>query len=300
VKARDLADSDLQLTFWLRAPGGPSAVNANVRTGTDVVIDHTVPATDGWAYVSARGHAPKNVDEMWLTINNNDGAGVDLDDVVLELAPPSASPTAGVITAEGGDPLAQFHVNQIVNGSGEQAAEGVPTFAPTAVQRAGNSVVDALSRLLHEPRVATDSIGLVSSKLAEEFGMSWGTAGWHLPAPLLPLGVLIGLAVLVAVAVAGSVGAILRRRFPAGGFLLFATFCVALATLVRDLPPDAAEPLMGRYLYPGLVAQSAVLAAGLGYYWRWSVASLQQTARLSILGFHALFVATVFAPFVWK
>jgi hypothetical protein len=102
------------------------------------------------------------------------------------------------------------------------------------------------------------------------------------------------------VGVGGSVGAILRRRFPAGGLLLLAAFCVALATLVRDLPPDAAEPLFGRYLYPGLVAQSAVLAAGIGYYWRWGPATLQRTARVSIIGFHALFVATVFAPFLLK
>ena len=105
---------------------------------------------------------------------------------------------------------------------------------------------------------------------------------------------------LVAVGVAGSVGAILRRRFPAGGLLLLAALSVALATLARDLPPDAAEPLMGRYLYPGLVAQTAVLAAGIGYYWRWGSASLQGTARLSIIGFHGLFVVSVFAPFILK
>jgi hypothetical protein len=300
VRARDLADSDLQLTFWVRAPGAPSAINANVRTGTDVIIDQTSPATDGWSYVSARGHVPKDVDEMWVTLNNNEGAGVDLDNVVLELAPPGVTPTAGIITAEGGDPLAQFHDNQVVNGSGEQAMAGVPTFAPTSVQRGGNSALDALSRIVRQPRVVTDSTGIVSSKVAEAFGMYWGTAGWHLPAPLLPLGVLIVLAVLVAVAVAGSVGAILRRRFPAGGFLLFAAFCAVLAIVVRDLPPDAAEPLMGRYLYPGLVAQSALLAAGAGYYWRWGATSLQRTARASIIGFHVLFVATVFAPFVLK
>ena len=82
--------------------------------------------------------------------------------------------------------------------------------------------------------------------------------------------------------------------------MLLATATVALATLLRDVPPGATEPLLGRYLFPGLVAQTAVLAAGVGYYWPGSGAALQRTARLSILGFHALFVATVFAPFVFK
>jgi hypothetical protein len=130
--------------------------------------------------------------------------------------------------------------------------------------------------------------------------MYWGTAGWHLPEPLLPRGVLIVLGAVVAVAIAGSVGAILRRRFPAGGLLLLAAAAMGLATIVRDLPPTAAEPLFGRYLYPALVAQTVVLAAGAGYYWRWSVTGLRNAAWASIVGMHALFLATVFLPFLLK
>jgi hypothetical protein len=82
--------------------------------------------------------------------------------------------------------------------------------------------------------------------------------------------------------------------------LLAATVVVALATLTKELPPDAAEQLYGRYLYPGLVAQTAVLAAGVGWFWRWGSSSLRSAARASIGAFHVVFVATVFAPFLLK
>jgi hypothetical protein len=300
VRARDLAGSDLQLSFWVRAPDAPTTVDAFVRTGLAVVFDKTVPASDGWAFFSATGKAPADVDEMWLTINNNGASGVYVDDVVVQVPPAPVAPTAGEITAEGGDPLAQFHDNQIVNGSGNLASAGVPTVVPTAVQRGGNSALDAVNGIVRQPRVATSSVGLLSPKVGDAFGMYWGTAGWHLPQPLFPPAVLVLLGVAVAVAVAGAVSAILRRQFPAGGLLLLAAVVVGLATILRDLPPTAAEPLFGRYLYPALVAQTAVLAAGLGYYWRWSVTGLRNAARASIIGMHGLFLATVFLPFVLK
>ena len=300
VRARDLAGADLQLSFWVRAPKGTADVRAVVRTSHAVVIDQTASAPEGWAPVVARGRAPARVDEMWLTIDDPTGSDVHVDDVRLALAPVGTSPTAGEITAEGGDPLSQFRDNQIVNGSGELATAGVPTFLPTGVQRGGNSALDALNRVARQPKVVAASTGLVSSRAADAFGMYWGTAGWKLPAPVLPVVVAAALACLVGLGLAGSVAALARGRFPAGGLLLFATVVVALATVLRDVPPDAAEQLYGRYLYPGLVAQTAVLAAGVGYFWRWGPARLRMAARTSIVGFHAAFLATVFVPFLLK
>lgn len=279
VRARGLAGDDLDLGFWVRAPGAPGKVRAVVQTTHDVVIDQTAQASGEWAYVTARGHAPRPVDELSLTIDNPSGASVHVDDVALRRG---------------------THDNRIVNGSGEAADRAVPRFLPTAVQRGANSAIEAISRVVRDPGAITASAGLVASRAADAFAMYWGTAGWRRPAPVPPTGLVIALGLLVAVGVAGSVAALVRRRFPAGGLLLLAACVVALAALAKELPPDAAEQLYGRYLYPGLAAQTAVLAAGIGYFWRWGEASLRQASRASIAGFHALFLTTVFVPFLLK
>jgi hypothetical protein len=280
VKVRDLRGNEVQLGFWVRAPGPPATVRAVARTTHDVVVDQTAEASSGWAYVSARGRAPRHVDELSLTIDNPSGSAVHVDDVTL-----------GVVG---------LHDNRLVNGSGELADPRVPTFLPRSAQRGANSAIDAVSRVVREPRTIAASVGLVGSRVADAFGMYWGTAGWRLPAPVLPVGVIVVLGLLVAAGLVGSVAAIMQRRFPAGSLLVVATVVVALATLSKELPPDAAEQLYGRYLYPGLVAQTAVLAAGIGYFWRWGATTVRGAARASIVGFHALFVATVFAPFLLK
>jgi len=280
VKVRDLRGKEVRLGFWVRAPGPPATVRAVARTAHDIVVDQTAEASSGWAYVSARGRAPPHVDELSLTIDDSSGSAVHVDDVTLGVA--------------------VLHDNRLVNGSAELADPRVPTFLPTSAQRGANSAIDAISRIVREPRAITASFGLVGSRVADAFGMYWGTAGWRLPAPVPPKGLIVVLGLLVVGGLVGSVAAIMKRRFPAGGLLVLATVVVALATLTKELPPDAAEQLYGRYLYPGLVAQTAVLAAGIGYFWRWGATTFRRAARASIVGFHAFFVATVFAPFLLK
>src|SRR5205085_4663617 len=48
---------------WVRAPGPRATVRAVARTTHDVVIDVTAEASSEWTHVSARGRAPRRVDE---------------------------------------------------------------------------------------------------------------------------------------------------------------------------------------------------------------------------------------------
>ena len=67
---------------------------------------------------------------------------------------------------------------------------------------------------------------------------------------------------------------------------------------VRNVPPNDAGVVNGRYLFPGLVAFVTILAAGWGHLWGRSERTFLGAAWLFVVAMHAAFVGFVFAPFV--
>src|SRR5204863_1707946 len=104
------------------------------------------------------------------------------------------------------------------------------------------------------------------------------------------------------IAIAGASAALLRTRLPvfAGGLLLFSATLMTVAVVFRDMPPDEAAVVSGRYLFPGLVAFVAVLAAGWGHLFPGSDADFRILTRFAVPVIQGLFVALVFIPWLLK
>jgi hypothetical protein len=82
--------------------------------------------------------------------------------------------------------------------------------------------------------------------------------------------------------------------------MILAVLFGVFAVVVRGIPPTERELLSGRYLFPGIVAISIVLAAG----WRWilnpSDRGFRAVTRWFAVATHLAFIVLVFIPFRWQ
>jgi len=280
VRAQELEGKALQVALSIRSPSPGEQISIHVSSGAGLLLATTAPATPSWTRVGLDLHAPKKLDGLWLELSAPPGgAAVYVDGVVLRRR-------AGA--------------NQIRNGTGSQAIAGAPSFLPESVQRQVNSAIDAVNGVVRPPGVLVASRTILYRRLATTFSMFWATVGWQVPPPLLPaaLNWLLALATVVAIGAAGVV--VLRARLPgrSGGILLFGALVMTLAVALRNLPPTEPGVVNGRYLFPGLVAFVALLAAGWGHLWPGDERHFRAAARFFVVVMQGLFIGFVFVPFL--
>jgi hypothetical protein len=292
VRAEKLGGTSLKLGFTARASAPHQVLNINAASASGVVVARLMDVSTEWRPAELRGVVPAKLDGLWVEMAAAPGAGtVYLHDVTL------ASTVVG-----GAEGAFLPERNEVKNGSGSLAVAGMPSFLPESVQRQGNSAIDAGATVVHAPGALIDSIPLLYRRMATTFSMFWATAGWQVPPPLFPVGVNWALAALTALAVGGAAVALLRTRLPAfaGGLLLFGATVMTVAVAFRNLPPTEPGIVHGRYLYPGVAAFAAILAAGWAHLWPRSERAFNYATRAAVPVMHALFLGLVFVPFVTR
>ena len=290
VRAEKLVGTPLKLGFTARATSAHHILNINAASISGAVVSRLVEVSTEPRPAELRGIAPPKLDGLWVEMSAAPGEGtVYVRDV--RLSSTRLSGAEGAFLPER---------NEVQNGSGSLAIAGAPSFLPESIQRQVNSAIDAGAAVVHAPGALVASIPLLYRRMATTFSMSWATAGWQIPYPLFPVAVNWTLAVLTALAVGGAAVALLRTRLPAfaGGLLLFSATLMTVAVAFRNLPPDDPGIIHGRYLYPGIAAFVAILAAGWAHLWPNSERGFRVVTRAAVPVMHGLFLALVFVPFL--
>ena len=278
VDADKLAGADVRAEAWVRGAGAAFSLDVDTDSRRVAHADQqTIPA---WQHVVATGHVAHHPGFVSVALTAKGPGTVAVDDVRLS-------------RLDGSD--------VITNGSGRATVPGAPSTLPGPVRRGVDGGVDAVDRVVLQPRAVLHSSGIVTRRAAQAFGSFWGTVGWP-PMPLFPIALQWALAVLVVVAAVGFVLLIVRRAFPltAAAVLVAAILSVGAAAVLRALPPTDVEAISGRYLFPAMVAFVVVLAAGWRSVWSWSDGAFRTAARVSIPVMHALFIGFLLVPFLLK
>ncbi|MBV8161885.1 MAG: hypothetical protein JO265_13255 [Acidimicrobiia bacterium] len=292
VNAQELGGQTVRAAAWLR--GSDATLSLDVGTDAGQVAHTEQPATPDWRSVVVTGRVPPEPGFLAVALTARGPGTVSVDDVKLGPFDPT-QPGAYA------DPAVDVPgPNFVTNGSGESAVLGAPSALPGPVRRVLDGAVDSVDGLVRQPGAVVDSSGILTRRAAQGFGSFWGTVGWQAPAPLLPVGLQWALGVLVAAGVVGFLGSVVRGRIPLplAAVLAAAVLSVSAAAVLQAVPPTDVEVISGRYLFPGMVAFTLVLAAGWRHLWPGSGRAYVTAARLAIPVMHAAFVAILVAPYL--
>ncbi|MDQ1375096.1 MAG: Dolichyl-phosphate-mannose-protein mannosyltransferase, partial [Actinomycetota bacterium] len=299
----DLAGHPATIGLWVR--GRPDD-RLRVVLGEGAAAEQRfVPVETAWRFHRVEFVPSRGAKQLPIGFGGSSTGRLEIDGIVL--APGRYSQTPPVYGDDGGQVVWDGRVvrNRLVNGSGEDAVRSVPRWVPAPVRRAFNGGLDQTTRFVRLRSDTARSIGTVWHRSVETFGMFWATVGWQVPPLLLPVGLLVLLALLVAGGWVGAVAQVVRpgATFSLGGRrglgALTVCFVIACISVIgRGLPPDRVLVVSGRYLFPTLVAAAVVLTAGWRRLWRWDDRSFRNAVRWLALGTHTVFIVLLFFPFL--
>jgi hypothetical protein len=294
VDADELGGENVRVALWFRGSDSSLVVDIDSAAGSLGRVEQ--PAAPDWRYIAVTGHVPAKPGFLSLSLTSRGPGRISVDDVTLGPFDPNQPGGYADPTVETPGP------NFITNGSGQSATLGAPSLLPSPVRRVVDGAVDSVDGLVRQPAAVIDSSGILGRRAAQAFGSFWGTVGWQVPMPLFPVAMQWALAALVAAAMAGALALVLRRGLPLPQSVVLAAalLFVGIAAVLQTVPPAEVEPASGRYLFPALVAFTAVATAGWRHLWPWSSRTFRRAARLSIPAMHALFVAILVVPFLLK
>ena len=294
-----LEDTNLTLDLWVRGSTTLPSLWVAVDSYSDRVLFKSIQASTDWQLVEVRARAPEKLDGLFVEMSAHNTGTVHVDGLTLKAEPTTgasafAGPSASAVTGVAAAP------NELLNGSGEEAVMGAPRVLPKPVQRQLNSLIDSMDSVVRQPDRLAESVPLLAERMGTTFSMIWATVGWQLPPPLFPalLNWVLGVGVLAGIA--GAFVSLMRghlRGWP-GALLLVTATVMTAAVLFRNVPPDGPGVISGRYLFPGMVGFTTVLAAGWRHLWRGDDRSFRTLTRLLVPAMHGIFLGLVFVPFL--
>jgi len=293
---QDVTGSNVRFAMWARGSSTGSGLSVRLESDLGTVASRDAPISERWTSVETIGQVPDAASDLWVNINPSGPGVVRVDDVeVTPVDTPAGTPGDGLAAGS----ISGARRNLLANGSGTQAVRSAAWPLPTSVQRAFNSGVAAAASVVLEPSRVLASTGIIWDHATTTFATFWATAGWPIPPQLFPAVLRWLLGLLVLVAVGGVMTGWLRAAWRPGFGVVVAGAVVAVAAVVlRNMPPDDSAVVSGRYLFPGLVAITAVLAAGWRQLWPNDDRSFRRLTRLLVPAMHALFIAFVLVPFL--
>ncbi|MEY2566240.1 MAG: hypothetical protein QOE35_769 [Actinomycetota bacterium] len=300
----DLAGRPATVGLWVRGEPG-TQLHVDIGDGASVER-HDVPVEADWRFQTVQFVRARATKELPLGFTGTSPGRVELDGVVLARGRLSAT---APVYGDGGKQViwdGRTLSNHLANGSAERASRRAPGWFPRPLERTANSTIDQSTRIAELWPDTRHSANVVWARAVQTFGMFWATAGWEVPPLLLPVGLLVLLAALVAAGWFGALSHVVRPGRAAGasaarrGISAFlVVFAVACAAVIgRGLPPDRSLVISGRYLFPTLVAITVVMVTGWRWLWPGDDRSFRNAVRWLALSTHAVFIVVLFFPFL--